>query len=751
MKCDTDPIACQPCRQKSLRCFTTDRVTGHARERGQTDRVEGEIAYLREQLHAYQTHYGRVPSEGAPSRRSSHQTDHHLPSPRYVGWLAPDHVQPLCRGPVNGTMIDTMGRIIDVCDFVCDPMDEPPPGQQVFNASRTSIVHTIFGFQRIDTPQLPTKQEAMSMVDGFLMIMTQYYPVVHRPSFKALAERYFDQPNALSLAEQLQVVLVLATMLQQMGLRNHSMSADSFDKSHNLLHYALGHYREIYLDTSLRAMQALSLMVLYLRNLPKPGATWSFSHQVLVRTIELQYHRDPEKIILPPDERSVLDKELRKRVFHALLGVCVTTGCRVGLPAPWQFQHMDIPLPLEIRDMELTGADTSAKSSGKCDFRPAIHLSKQVPLLTELYNHVLSIRQPAAEYAKTVEALNTKIVAWRQDWDESMKTEQPLPVTLKVATLLIDQWFAEYQLTLHHPACCTSDDPHLIDRHQEICHRAAKRLLSAFHTLSKEYKGVDFTWHSIGPYAMAFGFTLYYYERRLGPGPREQFESMCNEFKGWMSLMAYADVVMRTGNYLQHVFRPRAQTLEDEYRKVVIDAPRPAPHHANFQAVNGNMSRPQIKTEPSPLQSSSRVSTGPSPTVAGRRSSVSIGVPPFDISENHSPAVNPWSGHSNATHYAETSAVTTNYASYPQNPPQAMAMGHQSAAPSQPYGQQIPVSLAPLLNGTSEGYKSYGHASSVITQTAGPATMDNSLMTFSPLHYYEGVAWPLITMPPGQQ
>ena len=58
MKCDTNPTACLPCHQKNLRCLTTDRVTGRASERGQSDRLENELHDLRRHLAAYHQKYG---------------------------------------------------------------------------------------------------------------------------------------------------------------------------------------------------------------------------------------------------------------------------------------------------------------------------------------------------------------------------------------------------------------------------------------------------------------------------------------------------------------------------------------------------------------------------------------------------------------------------------------------------------------------------------------------------------------------
>ena len=192
MKCDTDPIACQPCRSKQLRCFTTDRVTGHARERGQSDRTENELMYMQNQLQMYRQKYGplgqdaRPPPSYPPTELATSST-FYIPSSRYVGWPAPHDTESIERGPVYGTRVNILDGMMDVADFECDQMRMPAPGEyNVFNASRPSILSSIFHFQSVAQPDFPSKDEALQSADQFLIIMSQYVPIVHRSSFKSL-------------------------------------------------------------------------------------------------------------------------------------------------------------------------------------------------------------------------------------------------------------------------------------------------------------------------------------------------------------------------------------------------------------------------------------------------------------------------------------------------------------------------------------------------------------------------------------
>ncbi|KAK4935479.1 hypothetical protein LTR10_023466 [Elasticomyces elasticus] len=769
MKCDTDPIACQPCRQKGLRCFTTDRVTGHARERGETDRAENELQYLKEQLAAYQIRYGPLqhfdtngtvpPKVKDPMAVPLGFPAASIPEARYVGWPAPENSAPLCSGPVKGTVVDILDGTIDIADWDSEMMqDYPKDTVNRFNLSRTSIINTITGFQQVEDPKAPPREEALRDANHFLIIMSQYVPVVHRPTFMEVVHKFYDQPASMTAPERVQLFVVFAIIAHQSAVRNHYQSAEKFEDSHRYLHYALGFYRDLWHDKSIASMQAMALIIVHFRNLPKPGISWNYTHKVLVRAIELEYHRDPDKIELPEGEDDPLSKELRKRVFHSILAVCVTTGCRVGLPAPWQFQHIDLPLPKPIRDSEISKQGISSDLSGLCDFWPCLQLAKLLPLLTELHNHIIAVRKPAAEYLQTVDALNTKIMAWRQDWDESIKYESK-DVNLHVATLLIETWAAEYQLNLYHPVCCASDDPEVMDRHLDICHKASKRLLQAFHTLSSRYKGVDFTWHSTLAYATGFGITLYVYGRKKGPMTLEQFEAMRNELKGWMSLMAYADLVLRTGNHLQGLFHQRVQSLVEEYRRLLIDS-KPPSLQIPFVPVNGS------SITQHDLENQNALQYQENGHLPDRRNSLP---PPMFIPGGPMPAQSPSQLSPGTYQPPQWSPLSFAFLPQPQGQIQVSSptfpaySNSITALPTPGPVQGVPTSLASLLNESGgsiyANYPTPPHSQNGVNGVNGINGVNRvngaeSFMSFQPNHYFDGpgpLTWPLISMPPGGQ
>lgn len=595
MKCDPDPIACQPCRLKSLKCYTTDRVTGQPRERGQSDRADNELAYLKDQLAQYQSQYGLLPPSMLQDANTANITSpqeaqfnlqdhrlllgetpsiaHDLPSSKYVGWSSHEHHGPLQKGPVEGTKANILDwGTIDSGNFDCEIMREPLNDEiEFFNFSTSSVLKSIYQRQKIQFSdlQFPARSEALELAETFMAVMWAYYPVVHKPALRNLIHRFYDNAQKVSLPEKIQVVQMLGILNHQHAIRNQA-KADKIKDSHRYFHFALGHFPELIKDNSLPALQALSLILLQFRNMPRPGYTWNLAQELLLRCIDLDYHRDPDKIELPLEQQNVLAKELRKRVFHAILGICVTTGCRMGRPAPWQFVQWDVPLPIALLDSEISSEGIQSNLSGHCDFRAALQLAKLLPLYTELHNYVLSVRRAPNDYLIIVERLKLKLDAWRADWDSCISSEDKTNFHLIISDLLIDSWAAEFLINLHHPSVCAASTSDVVEKNLAICHKAAKRLLSNFHTLSNQYKAADFTWHTTVAYTLAFGLTLHVHRRRRGPISQEQFDAIKNELAGWMSLVAIADLVLRTNNMLYKQFIVFVNQVTEELAEIVV-------------------------------------------------------------------------------------------------------------------------------------------------------------------------------------
>lgn len=335
-------------------------------------------------------------------------------------------------------------------------------------------------------------------------------------------------------------------MYYQHAVRNPATVAkEKMKESNHMFHYILSLYNELSLDHSLTSMQAMALLLLHARILPKPGYVWHFSMHILTRAIGMGWHQKPgSSLNSNAQQDGPLAIEMRKRVFWSILSINVATATKLGRPMPLRLADIDVEPITPLEDSEISDDGIVARRSGKCEFWPGIYFHKLQPLLMELYNNFISIRKPSAEYVKNLETLNAKIINYRRDWAKDIAAEAQ-DGSMVVATHHIDDWSAEFELVLHHPRLCTSESPKVMEQNLEICHKAAARMLSNANSLFHIFRGVDFTWHSTVGYVCALGVTLHIHRQRIHQVTRETFDTMRLELNSWLTIMKVADQVLR--------------------------------------------------------------------------------------------------------------------------------------------------------------------------------------------------------------
>ncbi len=335
------------------------------------------------------------------------------------------------------------------------------------------------------------------------------------------------------------IMVVLAIFAYQMAVRNPPMRKEKLAESNRLYHYSLSFYPELLLGDSLANMQALALFLVHARNLPKPGNSWSLSSMILARAIELDYHRSSNKIVLPPEQQNVLAIELRKRVFWSILGIQVTISVKMGRPLAISPRDMDIELPHAILDSEITEHGVMSRT-GNCDFWGLIFLSKKLPLLMDLYINVILVRKSEAQYCREVDELDAQITKWRHDWNQDT-ANQTRNGSYKIATHLVDIWYAEFRIILHHPGLCTSQAAEVQEKNLDICLDASRTMLRNVMSMIGDFKGADFTWHFISGYVLGMGMAMHVYNKRRERLDVETLNKMKQELQDWLFVIKSAD------------------------------------------------------------------------------------------------------------------------------------------------------------------------------------------------------------------
>lgn len=245
-----------------------------------------------------------------------------------------------------------------------------------------------------------------------------------------------------------------------------------------------------------------------------------------------------------------------------------------------------------------------------------------------------------------------------------------------------------------------------------------------------------------------------------------------------------------TGNHLQRQFQPRVQTLEDDYRRLMLpsSAPTSSPTPANFSILNGTgPALPHLKQESNGISPAtpkpypdyhSKSLPLPQPGLMHPNGCRPQSQPQPTLNGNHTPQTR-------QQHQWPFQMQASSFSKHPHSSPSSLHRKSQSPAsplyppPAFPLPQSplsasashpIPTSLASLLNDSGKMYVNYptppqsqhslpvnisnGGTVPVAGPTASMGIISDVVMDFSPNHYFDSPGtpgWPLIAMPPGQQ
>lgn len=246
IRCDALPEGCSHCTTVNLPCYVTDRVSRRTERRGYAQDLERQIeamtAHIRDleklvtdrgvgvhpftwetyrptcppgvtfnprlgtatqepdakdrwsqvdslwiKNYAPVTQYFPVGySTGASSQYSSQPMLESRPTDQYLGVL-PDSA-PL--SSIKGTKLSILGTTIDITSFDAPDMDEPDPdtpaGSPLYNKSLMAFLQSSLGINPKIDIELPGRDDAMSYVNWYFVLIHPFMPVLHRPSFEKL-------------------------------------------------------------------------------------------------------------------------------------------------------------------------------------------------------------------------------------------------------------------------------------------------------------------------------------------------------------------------------------------------------------------------------------------------------------------------------------------------------------------------------------------------------------------------------------
>ncbi|KAL8889830.1 MAG: hypothetical protein Q9192_005958 [Flavoplaca navasiana] len=619
MRCDDNTEGCAPCMQNQSSCKTTDRITGRATVRGYVQSVERRLQQLETHCHQLEdrlaahgiefnsprpySDYPHYPNTPRPAHKDGHEQPprpewyHHphsssngngYPSttpassrrlsqtdcsvsrlPDFRNGLTGENYLGVSSGnslvsSIRGTSLNVLGMEINLADYMHADLDEPNPSnyekKPMYNKSYYAFILTAFSAKpQSEEVRLPPREEAMKCVEWFFKVVNTYLPVLHRPSFMKLINRMYDDPTFEPCpAEEVIVHCVFAIMLWQFVVRNWEnpvQQADCNRRSNLHYHYALSFFRRLMASHTLQDVQAMSMLCIHLRALPKPGACWMMTSTTLNLAIELGLHRSMRSWAPESRKISILEIEMRKRIFWSVLVIHIIISGKLGRPMALREDDYDVELPEPVDDNLLSedGIDTSRE--GQCEFLVGMTSFSFEPICIDLYNNIYAVKRSPQTYIETVLRLECRIQRYIDSWDlDLMRRWDTANDVTKVYPLYIKMWPLEFRLLLRHPSLSLTSSSEFNNESLTICMDCSKQILKIVKQL-QAWKSLDSNWQTGALFVLALSTTLFGHWERRDQLTLAGFDILKEDMESWLSIMSDMGRFLGSGKRLEQAVR----------------------------------------------------------------------------------------------------------------------------------------------------------------------------------------------------
>lgn len=342
-------------------------------------------------------------------------------------------------------------------------------------------------------------------------------------------------------AEKVIVHCVFATMLWQFVVRNweNPVQQADFNRRSNLhYHYALSFFQQLMASHTLQDVQAMSMLCIHLRALPKPGACWMMTSTTMNLAIELGLHRSMRSWAPESRKISVLEIELRKRIFWSVLVIHIIISGKLGRPMALREEDYDVELPEAVDDNLLSEEGIDTSKEGECEFLVGMTSFRFEPICIDLYNNIYAVKRSPQTYIETVLRLEHRIQTHIDSWDtDLMRRWASANDVTQVYPLYIKMWPLEFRLLLRHPSLSLTSSAEFNNESLTICMDMSKQILKIVKQL-QAWKSLDSNWQTGALFVLAISTTLFgHWERRDGL-TLTGFDILKEDMRSWLSIMS---------------------------------------------------------------------------------------------------------------------------------------------------------------------------------------------------------------------
>lgn len=253
--------------------------------------------------------------------------------------------------------------------------------------------------------------------------------------------------------------------------------------------------------------------------------------------IELGLHRSMRSWAPASRKISILEIELRKRIFWSVLVIHITISGKLGRPMALREEDYDVELPEPVDDNLLSDSGIDISREGKCDFLVGITSFKFEPICIDLYNNIYAVRRSPQTYIETVLRLENRVRKYIDSWDtDLMRRWDSADDVTKVYPLYVKMQPLEFRLLLRHPSLSLTSSTDFNNESLTICMDICKQILDIVKQL-QEWKSLDSNWQTGAFFVLAISTTLFGHWERRDELTLAAFELLKEDMGSWLSIM----------------------------------------------------------------------------------------------------------------------------------------------------------------------------------------------------------------------
>lgn len=334
--------------------------------------------------------------------------------------------------------------------------------------------------------------------------------------------------------------MVFAIMFFQYASRNWenaTQQSELNEVSNRHYHYALSFFPQLIASHTLQDVQALTLICVHLRSFPKPGACWMMTTTTFNLAIDLGLHRSARQWASITPKRSLLEIEMRKRIFWSILTIHIIISGKLGRPMALQFDDFDVEIPEVLDDTLLDDGGLNTSKPGRCGFLVGIEIFKCQSIFMDLYNNIYAIRRTPRTYIETVRRLDSRIIQWSEQWpNQLLPSSASKDEEGRVHSHYLSVSLHEFRLLLHHPSLSLTTSEDFNSENLRVCLDASQKMLQHVKQIQK-YRSLDTNWQTGALYVLAISTTLFGHWENKEAITSAGFASLKEDMDSWLSIM----------------------------------------------------------------------------------------------------------------------------------------------------------------------------------------------------------------------